>query len=356
MDLQLCETITNAFGPSGFEGEVAEAVQAALPCASQRDAMQNVYAPFAPLGGKPVVLLDAHMDEVGFMVQSITSNGLVKLVPLGGWVEYNVPAHIFHIRTRNGSTVRAVTASKPPHFLSAAERQAPLSLDSILLDAGVSSREQALALGIEPGCPVAPEAAFSYNEATGFALGKAFDCRLGCACLVELARALHGARLAVDAVAAFSTQEEVGLRGAKVTAEKLRPRLAICLEGTPADDGFTPAGEAQGVLGAGVQIRHRDGSMVAHPGFVEFARTVAQKDGIPHQLAVRTGGGTNGGSIHLAPGGVPTLVLGIPVRYAHTHYGYSAAADYDAALALAGALLRALTPQVVDELCPVVAL
>lgn len=114
MDLQLCETITNAFGPSGFEGEVAEAVQAALPCASQRDAMQNVYAPFAPLGGKPVVLLDAHMDEVGFMVQSITSNGLVKLVPLGGWVEYNVPAHIFHIRTRNGSTVRAVTASKPP--------------------------------------------------------------------------------------------------------------------------------------------------------------------------------------------------------------------------------------------------
>ena len=110
------------------------------------------------------------------------------------------------------------------------------------------------------------------------------------------------------------------------------------------------------MLGAGVQIRHRDGSMVAHPGFVEFARTVAQKGGIPHQLAVRTGGGTNGGSIHLAPGGVPTLVLGIPVRYAHTHYGYSAAADYDAALALSGALLRALTPQVVDELCPAVTL
>lgn len=352
MDLKLCETITNAFGPSGFEGEVAEAVQAALPCASQRDAMQNVYAPFAPLGGKPVVLLDAHMDEVGFMVQSITSNGLAKLVPLGGWVEHNVPAHIFHIRTRNGSTVRAVTASKPPHFLSAAERQAPLSLDSILLDAGVSSREQALALGIEPGCPVAPEAAFSYNEATGFALGKAFDCRLGCACLVELARALHGARLAVDAVAAFSTQEEVGLRGAKVTAEKLRPRLAICLEGTPADDNFTAPDEAQGALKKGVQIRFRDGSMVAHPGLVAFARRVAEENNIPHQCAVRTGGGTNGGSIHLAPGGVPTLVLGIPVRYAHTHYGYSAAADVDAAIALTCAILRALTPDVLRLLNP----
>ena len=86
MDLKLCETITNAFGPSGFENEVAAAVQAALPAGSQRDAMQNVYAPFAPLSGKPVVLLDAHLDEVGFMVQSITANGLAKLVPLGGWV------------------------------------------------------------------------------------------------------------------------------------------------------------------------------------------------------------------------------------------------------------------------------
>ena len=181
---------------------------------------------------------------------------------------------------------------------------------------------------------------------------KALDDRIGCAVMLKLLQE----PLPMDCTFVFTVQEEVGLRGAKVTAEKLRPRLAICLEGTPADDGFTPAGEAQGVLGAGVQIRHRDGSMVAHPGFVEFARTVARKEGIPHQLAVRTGGGTNGGSIHLAPGGVPTLVLGIPVRYAHTHYGYSAAADYDAALALAGALLRALTPQVVDELCPVVAL
>lgn len=112
--------------------------------------------------------------------------------------------------------------------------------------------------------------------------------------------------------AAFSTQEEVGLRGAKITAERLRPALAICLEGTPADDNFTAPDEAQGALKKGVQIRFRDGSMVAHPGLVAFARRVAEENNIPHQCAVRTGGGTNGGSIHLAPGGVPTLVLGIP--------------------------------------------
>ena len=124
------------------------------------------------------------------------------------------------------------------------------------------------------------------------------------------------------------------------------------LEGTPADDNFTAPDEAQGALKKGVQIRFRDGSMVAHPGLVAFARRVAEENNIPHQCAVRTGGGTNGGSIHLAPGGVPTLVLGIPVRYAHTHYGYSAAADVDAAIALTCAILRALTPDVLRLLNP----
>ena len=158
---------------------------------------------------------------------------------------------------------------------------------------------------------------------------------------MEVLRALKDETLCADVTAAFSTQEEVGLRGAKITAERLRPALAICLEGTPADDNFTAPDEAQGALKKGVQIRFRDGSMVAHPGLVAFARRVAEENNIPHQCAVRTGGGTNGGSIHLAPGGVPTLVLGIPVRYAHTHYGYSAAADVDAAIALTCAILRA---------------
>ncbi len=226
-------------------------------------------------------------------------------------------------------------------------------MESILLDAGVCSRKDATELlGLEPGLVAVPDVQFSYNDATGLMLGKAFDCRLGCAGVVEVLRALKDETLCADVTAAFSTQEEVGLRGAKITAERLRPALAICLEGTPADDNFTAPDEAQGALKKGVQIRFRDGSMVAHPGLVAFARRVAEENNIPHQCAVRTGGGTNGGSIHLAPGGVPTLVLGIPVRYAHTHYGYSAAADVDAAIALTCAILRALTPDVLRLLNP----
>ena len=159
----------------------------------------------------------------------------------------------------------------------------------------------------------------------------------------------------MDAVAAFSTQEEVGLRGAKVTAEKLRPRLAICLEGTPADDGFTPQVRRRACWGQACRYATATAAWWRTPVLMEFARTVARKEGIPHQLAVRTGGGTNGGSIHVRQAAYLLWCWAFRCDM-HTHYGYSAAADYDAALVLAGALLRALTPQVVDELCPVVAL
>ncbi len=354
IDLNICAALSNAFGPSGFEEAVADVLEPMLNgCVLRRDSLQNLYAALPQnQGGRPLVMLDAHMDEVGFLVQSVTANGLLRLVPLGGWVEHNVPAHVFRVRNRRGELVRAVSTSKPPHFMSAAERGASLSMDSILLDAGVCGKQDAERLGLEPGLPVAPDVEFSYDETTGLVLGKAFDCRLGCAGIVEVLRALKHEALRADVTAVFSAQEEVGLRGARAAAERLRPALAICLEGTPADDTFTAPDEAQGALKKGVQLRFRDGSMIAHPGFLALARRVAEENHIPHQCAVRTGGGTNGGSIHLAAGGVPTIVLGIPVRYAHTHYGYAAAADVESAVALAAALLRALTPEIIRKLNP----
>lgn len=218
--------------------------------AAHRDSMQNLYVSLPQnVGGRPLVMLDAHTDEVGFMVQSITATGLLRIVPLGGWVEHNIPAHTFLLHNRRGETVRAVSTSKPPHFMTAAERSAPLSMESILLDAGVCSRKDATELlGLEPGLVAVPDVQFSYNGATGLMLGKAFDCRLGCAGVVEVLRALKDETLCADVTAAFSTQEEVGLRGAKITAERLRPALAICLEGAPADDNFTAPDEAQGAL------------------------------------------------------------------------------------------------------------
>ncbi len=355
INLKTCAAISNAFGPSGFEDPVADVIGQELHgLPARRDSIGNLYTALPQnTGSRPMVMLDAHMDEVGFMVQSVASNGLLRLTPLGGWVEHNIPAHTFLVRNRRGELLRAVSSSKPPHFMSAAERSAPLTLNSILLDAGVCCKEDATGLlGLEAGLPAVPDVAFTYLEATGLMLGKAFDCRLGCAAQVEALRALQNETLCADITAVFSTQEEVGARGARAAAERLRPALAICFEGTPADDAFTPPEDAQGALKKGVQLRFRDNGMISHAGFVALARKIAEENNIPHQCAVRTGGGTNGGSIHLAAGGVPTLVLGIPVRYAHTHYGYAAASDVEAAVSLACALLRALTPETIRSLNP----
>lgn len=354
-NLQNCAVISDAFGPSGYEHETVAVIKSLLGnVRTETDSMQNLYAHLPQnTGNKPVVMLDAHTDEVGFMIQSIMANGLMKLVPLGGWVDHNIPAHTFLIRNTRGEMIRAVSTSKPPHFMSAGEKNAAITLDNIFLDAGVCSRTDAVdLLHLEPGLVAVPDVQFSYNETTGLMLGKAFDCRLGCAGVLEVFDKLADKTLAADVVGAFSTQEEVGLRGAKITSAHLRPAIAICLEGTPADDNFVAADEVQGAIKKGVQIRFRDGSMVANPALVAFARKIATENGITHQCAVRTGGGTNGGSIHLAADGVPTLVLGIPVRYAHTHYGYSAQADMDAAVALATAIIEALTPEILKELNP----
>ena len=128
--LELCAAISDAFGPSGYEKEAVDVIESSLGgLAAHRDSMQNLYVSLPQnVGGRPLVMLDAHTDEVGFMVQSITATGLLRIVPLGGWVEHNIPAHTFLLHNRRGETVRAVSTSKPPHFMTAAERIAPISM------------------------------------------------------------------------------------------------------------------------------------------------------------------------------------------------------------------------------------
>ena len=124
-DLELCAAISDAFGPSGYEKEAVDVIESSLGgLAAHRDSMQNLYVSLPQnVGGRPLVMLDAHTDEVGFMVQSITATGLLRIVPLGGWVEHNIPAHTFLLHNRRGETVRAVSTSKPPHFMTAAARR-----------------------------------------------------------------------------------------------------------------------------------------------------------------------------------------------------------------------------------------
>jgi putative aminopeptidase FrvX len=171
--------------------------------------------------------------------------------------------------------------------------------------------------------PVVPDVSFEYCENHDIMIGKAFDDRLGCAAIVSTLRELEGAELKVNVTGAFAVQEETGLRGATVTAQTVKPDIAIVFEGCPADDTFAEPYAVQTALKKGPMLRHFDARMITNPRFQRFALDTARKKGIPVQEAVRTGGATNGGVIHLIGQAVPVRVISIPASYIHTHYSIS---------------------------------
>ncbi|MCH4888996.1 M42 family metallopeptidase [Acidaminobacter sp. JC074] len=337
--LEFIKALSDAPGAPGFEDEVIGVIRDYLgdDFDLKEDRMRNlVIYPKNFDEKKPTIMLDGHSDEVAFMVQSIQANGLIRFIALGGWFSQNVGASKVCVRNSDGEYLTGIVASKPPHFMKPAERTKIVEIADMLIDIGASSYEEVVeTFKIEPGAPIVPYAKFEYIEKNDTFIGKAFDNRLGCALVVETMLAMKDVDLKVNIVGAISSQEEVGTRGSQLTAKIIQPDAAIVFEGTPADDSHRGHYEAQGVLKKGVQIRHRDNSMVGNPRFISMARNLAKEGNIKFQDAIRQGGGTDAGKIHLMDKAVPTLVFGVPVRYAHTHFGISAYEDYKSTLDLA---------------------
>lgn len=353
INLKALEELSNAFGPPGFEDNVVEVIKKySTGVEVDVDSMNNVFTRLhGNTGNRPVIMLDCHTDELGFMVQAITPKGLIKFLPLGGWVVTNVPAHVVSILNSRGEIIKGITTSKPPHFMGEADREKRLAIEDIYIDVGATSRDEVLNnFAIEPGNPIVPDVAFQYNKNNGVFLGKAFDNRMGCLCIMDVMQRLRDETLNIDVIGAYAAQEEVGMRGAAVTSRVIKPDLAIVFEGSPADDLYYDEFTAQGCLKKGTQIRHIDKSMVSNPHFIKFAKELAKVSNIAYQSAIRAQGGTNAGIIHVSNKGVPTLVLGIPTRYAHTHYCYSAEFDVEATEDLAVEVIKNLTKKKINEL------
>ena len=344
--LKMISALSNAFGPSGFEDDVVALARSFAPQSAriEEDCLCNLYI-YRPenTGGRPVLQLDAHSDEVGFMVQAIRPNGTLKFIPLGGWVNSNIPAHKVKVRARDGSLISGVTAAKPPHFMTAEEKTRMPALEEMSIDVGASSPEEAKErFGIRVAAPAAPDVAFEYDEKHDLMIGKAFDNRLGCAAILAALEQLAGEQLAVDVVGAMAAQEEMGTRGANVTARHVKPDIAIVFEGCPADDTVVEPWLSQTAIHRGPMLRHIDARMITNPRFQRWALDLAEELKIPVQEAVRTGGATNGAPIHLSNQGVPCIVIGFPVRYIHSHYGIASLADFENGVTLAAEIIKRL--------------
>lgn len=350
--ISLLRQLTEAHSVSGFEDEVRAIFHEELSGRGTigHDRLGSVYCQSSSPQEGPRILVAGHMDEVGFRVQAITSNGFLTFVPVGGWWGHNLLAQRVEIKTRSGRKITGVVASKPPHFLSKAERGKVQELDAMFIDVAASSKDEVAEWGIRVGDPIAPVSAFQATAHPDRYLAKAFDNRVGMAGAIEVGRELLG-KTSANLVVAGTVQEEVGLRGSRTLANELQPDVAIVLEGPPADD--TPGQDlsvSQGVLGGGVQVRLHDPSAIMSPRLVDLALQVAESKGIAHQVTVRRSGGTDAGGFHLSNRGVPCVVLGVPARYIHSHNGVIELADYQAMVALTQGLVEELAQVGLDPL------
>lgn len=351
--IKMIAELSEAKGVSGFEDEVVTKLSALGEAYGNinRDSLLNLYLERTDnKGNRPVVLLDAHSDEVGFMVQAIRPNGTLQIIPLGSWAAHNIPAHRVWVRNAEGRYIPGITSSKPPHFMTEAEKNSAIDMKHITIDVGATSKEEALqSFKVRIGEPVVPDVSFEYIDEHDLMIGKALDDRLGCACILSTLSELSKEELKVDLAAAFASQEEVGARGSIVTSRRVKPDLAIVFEGAPADDTFIDGFEVQTRMKQGPMLRHIDQKMITNPRFQRYALDMAATKSIPVQEAVRGAGSTNSASIHLSNEGVPTIVIGIPVRYAHTHYGYASYEDYQNGVRLACELLRSLDETIIQS-------
>lgn len=349
--VKLIQALSDVPGPSGFEDEVLDIVREALKdiCTFEEDKLRNLYIYRKNhRGDKPVLMLDAHGDEVGLMIHSIKPNGTLRFVKLGGMSSAGLAASEVLVRNVDGEYVRGIVGLKPPHF-SKGDASSALDLQNFYIDVGAKSAEEAVneyRLGI--GEPVVPATTCKFDEKHGLFFGKAFDCRVGVAAMIETLRRLDGMDLPFDVVAVVSSQEEIGDRGIAVAVNKIKPDIAICFEGCPADDTFTESYAIQTALRGGPMFRYMDVSVICTPRFQRWVLKVAKDHGIKAQASVREGGGNNGAIINMADRGVPVVVAGVPVRYIHAPSGITAYEDFESTTRLATILAKELTPEILD--------
>jgi putative aminopeptidase FrvX len=347
----ILKELSEAVGVSGKEDAVRNVVLGAIEKHADSiriDPMGNVTAVKKGKGKNPLrVMLAAHMDEIGFIVTGIDGDGLIRFNAIGGVDDRILPG----LRVRIGDDLLyGVIIWTPIHQN---RDQNVVKLSNLRIDIGASSKDEANGK-VKLGDRIAFDS--YYGELSAKVVrGKAFDDRVGCSLLIDV---LQSGSYPVEVLAAFTVQEEIGLRGAQVAAQTLKPDIAFVLEGTTAhdvpnplenpDDGDRGANPTT-KMGGGPALTFMDRSMITDPRLVRFLTTTADKHKIPYQFKTQLGGGTDAGSIHTSLGGVPSAVISMPCRYIHSPVALLNLDDYQNTLKLIQSVLKEVTSDVLKR-------
>ncbi len=347
--LELFRTLTELPGASGFEHEVRRYVRGQLEQITSEIVQDRLGSIFGVLHGDesgPKVLVNGHMDEVGFMVTVILDNGMIRFQALGGWWNQVLLSQRVHIITRKGPII-GVIGSTPRHLLGDAATK-PVEISNMFIDIGADSREHALEMGVLPGLSIVPVCPFTPLADGKKILAKAWDNRFGVGLAIELLKELKTAKLPNIVYSGATVQEEVGMRGAQTAAGLINPDICYTLDAGPANDTSGDK-HAFGQIGKGTVVRILDSSIVTNRTLVEFIVDIAETNKIPYQYFISPGA-TDAGRVQLHGRGVPTAALGICARYIHTSGSMIHTDDYAAAKELLTKLVLASDKTTLDTI------
>lgn len=289
----------------------------------------------------PSILLAAHMDEVGFLVRSISGQGMLTVLRIGSVRTFSVFMQEVTVTTRDGRRyLGLLNGEYDPNQKESG---------GLYVDLGQDSREDIEKMGIQPGDMVTFSSGFREYEQGRFA-GKALDDRAGCYCagevLIRMAEKRHPNRISY----AFTSSEEVGTRGARTAAQVVRPDLCIVLDAACNGSEFVRDHTNNRQIGKGPMLVHYDKSIVSNGALVELVRRSAKDMGISLQDDMFLNGGTDAGVLHQDGTGHPTVVLGIPTRYGHSPYSIGCYRDLEQMVDLLECLLMKLDGKTFNQI------
>lgn len=311
--LDLLKKLCELDAPSGSENQVRDFILKEIEgyAECKVDSMGNIIA-FKKGAKTPQkkIMIDAHMDEVGFIITSVDDEGFLRFTTLGGINPQVIAGR--RVRFVKDGTI-GVVGVKPVHLCTAEEKGRSLKISDLYIDIGATDKEQALGV-VELGDTAVFEGGLE-KFGDDKLIGKAIDDRAGCAILIDMIKS----DLPYDMYFTFTVQEELGLRGAKTAAFGVAPDCAIVVEATTAADiAGVSEQEKVCVLGDGACVSFMDRATVYNKELFNLCLKTGSEKGIKTQVKAAVAGGNNSGEIHMSRAGVKTLSISVPCRYLHS--------------------------------------
>lgn len=318
---RLLEKFSNVDGVSGYESEVRKLFIEEIKPFVDEIKVDNLGSALAHKKGDGlIVMLAAHMDEIGMMVKYIDDKGFIRFATIGGFFDQTLLSQRVIIHSKNGP-VLGLVGCKPPHVMKEEERKKVVEIKTMFIDVGAKNVEDVKKMGIEVGTPITLDRKFQ-RMTEDVVTGKAFDNRIGLVMLIEAMRRVYSLKVKANVFAVGTVQEEVGLKGARTSAYGINPDVAIATDvDIPGDHPGVEKQESALEMGKGAVITIMDANgrgVIVPEKVIKWLKETAEKNKIDHQLDVSEGGYTDAAVIHLSRNGIPTGVISVPTRYIHS--------------------------------------